>query len=73
MSQSDAIGKTERVRPIVIEPRSAVRDFPVGSVFFGTTSTNPATTLGFGTWSAVQSGIWISIGTVDIYIWRRVS
>ncbi len=30
--------------------------YPVGSVYFGTTSTNPAASLGFGTWEAFGAG-----------------
>jgi microcystin-dependent protein len=30
--------------------------WPVGSIYFGTSSENPATTLGFGTWAAFGAG-----------------
>jgi hypothetical protein len=30
--------------------------YPVGSLYFSTTATNPATTLGFGTWVAFGAG-----------------
>jgi len=47
--------------------------WPIGSVFVGNVSTNPGTLFGFGTWSAVDSGVWMSIGSVDMYIWQRTA
>ena len=35
---------------------SASAAWPVGSIFFSAVSTNPATLLGFGTWSAIGAG-----------------
>jgi microcystin-dependent protein len=39
---------------VVVGP--AAQAFPVGSVFIGVVSTNPATLLGYGTWSAFGAG-----------------
>jgi hypothetical protein len=47
--------------------------WPIGSVFIGNVSTNPNTLLSFGTWTAIQSGIWASIGSVNLYIWQRTA
>lgn len=47
---------------------SASAAWPVGSIFFSAVSTNPATLLGFGTWSAIGAGrvlIGIDAGDVD--------
>lgn len=35
---------------------AAIEAFPVGSLFFSTVSTNPATLLGYGTWVAYAEG-----------------
>lgn len=37
-------------------PAIAPQAFPVGSVFIGIVSTNPATLLGYGTWSSFGAG-----------------
>lgn len=47
---------------------SATGAWPVGSVFISVVSTNPATLLGFGTWSAIATGrtlVGIDTGDVD--------
>ena len=47
---------------------SASAAWPVGSIFFAAVSTNPATLLGFGTWSAIGAGrvlIGIDAGDAD--------
>ena len=47
---------------------SASAAWPVGSIFLSAVSTNPATLLGFGTWSAIGAGrvlIGIDAGDVD--------
>jgi hypothetical protein len=79
--QSAATGGKRGLLKLVPKPRpirvagaiSLDAQWPVGSVFVGNVSTNPNTLLGFGTWTAVQSGIWISIGSVNMYIWQRTA
>lgn len=47
---------------------SASQAFPVGSVFIAVVSTNPATLLGYGTWSAFGAGrvmVGIDAGDID--------
>lgn len=40
--------------------------YPVGSLYFSTSSTNPATALGFGTWTAYAAGRFVvGVGTSD--------
>ena len=48
---SDVGGKTQ-----VSIPGGAGEAFPVGSIFLATVSTDPATLLGYGTWSALAAG-----------------
>jgi hypothetical protein len=38
------------------DPPAGGQAFPVGSVFISVVSTNPATLLGYGTWSAIATG-----------------
>ncbi len=47
--------------------------WPIGSIFLGTVTTNPATLLGVGTWTQIQTGIWASISSIDIYIFQRTA
>lgn len=51
VSVSDTGGKTQ-----VSIPGGAGEAFPVGSVFIAVVSTNPATLLGYGTWSSFGAG-----------------
>ena len=68
---STKLSSPRDVRTSVVEPRSV--SWPVGSIFIGNVSTNPGTLIGIGTWTAVQDGIWASIGDVDMYIWQRTA
>jgi len=78
-NQSKTTGKPELV---VVPKTRTIREttdtyysvaMPVGSVFIGNVSTNPGTLFGFGTWTAVNSGIWIIIDSVNLYIWQRTA
>lgn len=51
VSVADTGGKTQ-----VSIPGGAGEAFPVGAVFISVVSTNPATLLGYGTWSAIAAG-----------------
>ncbi len=65
--------KEQERRGQILEVDAPVSAWPVGSTFLSTSSANPNALLGFGTWTAIQSGIWVSIGSVNIYLWKRVS
>ncbi len=64
----DGIGWEEI--PIPVPLPEAI--YPVGSVFLLTTTDNPATLLGYGTWTAHGKD---KIGTpkIDIYVWERTA
>lgn len=49
------------------EAPAASAAWPVGSIFLSAVSTNPATLLGFGTWSAIGAGrVLVGIDAVDV-------
>lgn len=68
-------GFTSQTYDNIIESGGIAFDtiWPIGSIFIGAVSTNPGTLLNGGTWSAVHSGIWVSIGDIDLYIWQRTA
>lgn len=58
---------TQRVLEEFLSTR-ITQAFPVGSIFFSVVSTNPATLLGYGTWTAFATGrtiVGIDTGDVD--------
>lgn len=51
----------------------ALSFIPVDGVYISSTSTNPSSTLGYGTWSAVGNGA-IFAGIADtFYVWKRTA
>jgi len=54
---------------------AALTPFPVNSVFMAVVSTNPATLLGYGTWSQMATGtllVGITITEV-VWVWKRTA
>jgi hypothetical protein len=47
--------------------------YPVGALFLSTSSTSPATSLGFGTWGSLTGGFIVDESTPSIYIWKRTA
>jgi hypothetical protein len=48
--------------------------FPVGTIYFSANSTNPAATLGAGTWIKLADGK-LKVGTknLDVWCWQRTA
>ena len=48
--------------------------WPIGAIFFGAVATDPATLLGFGTWTALANGnILIGATPVSVWAWQRTA
>lgn len=59
-------------KEIIDQVTALVQDkvYPVGSLYFTTVATNPATILGFGTWAAHAAGrAIVGVGTADSVAW----